>query len=54
MSQATAATAPVIKGREEKRPRPLNAEQATAITVDFLRRLGNKIDEPSNCLHQLD
>ena len=42
MSQATAATAPVIKGREEKRPRPLNAEQATAIAVDFLRRLGNK------------
>ena len=42
MSQATAATAPVIKEREEKRPRPLNAEQATAIAVDFLRRLGNK------------
>jgi len=33
---------PCNQGKRGKRPRPLNAEQATAIAVDFLRRLGNK------------
>jgi len=42
MSQAATATAPIVKGTKETKLRPLNAEQATAIAVDFLRRLGNK------------
>ena len=42
MSQAATTTTPVIKGREEAKIRPLNAEQATAIAVDFIRRLENK------------
>lgn len=40
MSQAATATTPVIK--EEAKTGPLNAEQATAIAIDFIRRLGNK------------
>ena len=42
MSQVATATAPIVKGTKETKLRPLNAEQATAIAVDFLRRLGNK------------
>ena len=42
MSRATATTTHSIKEREETRTRPLNAEQATAIAVDFIRRLGNR------------
>lgn len=41
MSRA-AATASTIKEMREAKLRPLNAEQATAIAVDFLRRLGNR------------
>ena len=42
MSQTATTTTPVIKREEEAKIRPLNAEQATAIAVDFIRRLGNK------------
>ena len=42
MSQTATTTTPVIKREEEAKISPLNAEQATAIAVDFIRRLGNK------------
>ncbi len=42
MAAATAAVANTLKRREEPKAKPLNAEQATVIAVDFLRRLGNK------------
>ena len=42
MAAATAAVANTLKRREESKAKPLNAEQATVIAVDFLRRLGNK------------
>jgi len=42
MSAATAAVSNNIRRREESKLKPLNAEQATVIAVDFIRRLGNK------------
>jgi len=42
MSSATAMAPPTVKRREEFKSKPLNAEQATVIAVDFIRRLGNR------------
>jgi len=42
MSRAVATPTHAARGKEEAKTRPLNAEQATAIAVDFIRRLGNK------------
>ena len=51
MAAATAAVAHTLKRREESKAKTLNAEQATVIAVDFLRRLGNKHKlKPKSCL----